>query len=140
MASHEEMAAIPLVEERSSIARRQVESGRVQVRIEVEEREERIPVDLASDRLRIERVPKNERIAEIPLVRLEGNTTIIPVVEEEVVVERRLVLVEEIHVQRTSETSTEEVRVKLRSERAQIESQSVAADPNAGRADTAPGS
>ena len=121
MGNPEEVAAIPLVEERLSIAKRQVESGRLRVRISVEEREERVPIALAHDEVEIERIPKNVPVSEFPAVRLEGNTTIVPVVEEVVVVEKRLVLVEEIHLRRKSATRNEEVSVMLRSEQAAIE-------------------
>jgi uncharacterized protein (TIGR02271 family) len=117
----EEVAAIPLVEERLSIAKRQVEAGRLRVRISVEERDERVPVEVAHDEVEVERVSKNVAVSELPGVRLEGNTTIIPVVEEVVVVEKRLVLVEEIHVRRKIATTTQEVPVTLRSEQASIE-------------------
>lgn len=121
MGKQDEIAAIPLVEERVSIEKRQVESGRVRVRISVAEREERVPVELAHDDVEVERVPKNVTVAELPGVRLEGNTTIIPVVEEVVIVEKRLVLVEEIHVRRKTATTTHEVPVTLRSEQVEIE-------------------
>jgi uncharacterized protein (TIGR02271 family) len=121
MAGQQEVAAIPLVEERVSVAKRQVESGRLRVRISVEEREEQVPVTLAHDEVEVERVPKNVPLAELPSVRLEGNTTIIPVVEEVVVVEKRLVLVEEIHVRRRTATSDEAIPVRLRAEQAAVE-------------------
>ncbi|HLL59021.1 MAG TPA: DUF2382 domain-containing protein, partial [Allosphingosinicella sp.] len=90
MDKQEEVAAIPLVEERLSIEKRQVEAGRLRVRISVAEREERVPVELNHDEVEVERVPRNVPLSELPGVRLEGNTTIIPVVEEVVVVEKRL--------------------------------------------------
>lgn len=121
MSTQEEVAAIPLVEERLSIEKRQVEAGRLRVRISVNEREERVPVSLSHDEVEVERIPRNVPLSELPGVRLEGNTTIIPVVEEVVVVEKRLVLVEEIHVRRKSTPRTEEVPVTLRSEEAAIE-------------------
>jgi uncharacterized protein (TIGR02271 family) len=121
MANQQEVAAIPLVEERLAVAKRQVEAGRLRVRVSVEEREERVPVTLAHDEVEVERVPKNLAVSELPSVRLEGNTTIIPVVEEVVVVEKRLMLVEEIHVRRKSSTTTEEIPVTLRSEQVSIE-------------------
>src|SRR5438128_4303326 len=86
--TQEEVAAIPLVEERLSVAKRQVESGRVRVRVTVEEREELITEQLLRDDLQIERVPKNVRVTDVPHVRLEGNTTIVPVVKEVLVVEK----------------------------------------------------
>ena len=117
----EEYAAIPLVEERLSVGKRSVESGRVRVRVTVEERQETVSEQLARDDVQVERVPRNERLTEMPHVRLEGSTTIIPVVEEMLVVEKALVLVEEIHVRRRTETEMVEIPTTLRSERAIIE-------------------
>ncbi|HEX8214094.1 MAG TPA: DUF2382 domain-containing protein [Allosphingosinicella sp.] len=133
MREQEEVAAIPLVEERVSIAKRQVESERLHVRIAVHEREERVPVELAQDEVEVERVPRNVAISELPLVRHEGNTTIIPVVEEVVVLEKRMVLVEEIHVRRVTATTTEHVPVVIRSEEASIDRQSAESRGPAGR-------
>lgn len=131
MAKQEEVAAIPLVEERLSIGRRQVEAGRLRVRISVNEREELVPVSLAHDEVEVERIPKNVPLSELPGVRLEGNTTIIPVVEEVVVVEKRLMLVEEIHVRRKTAATTEEVPVTLRSEDVTIERDGESLRPDA---------
>ena len=117
----EEVAAIPLVEERLSVAKRQVESGRVRVHVTVEEREETVTEELMSDDLHIERVPRNVRLTEVPRVRLEGNTTIVPVVEEVVVVEKALVLVEEIHISRRPVAEQAQIPVTLRTERATVE-------------------
>ena len=112
--SADEVAAIPLVEERLSVAKRQVESGRVRVHVRVEEREEIVNEQLLREELQIERVPRNERLTEVPHVRLEGNTTIVPVVEEVLVVEKRLVVREELHVRRTRESDVFEERVPVR--------------------------
>ena len=117
----EEYAAIPLVEERLSVAKRTVESARVRVRVSVDERQQTVTEQLARDDVQVERVPRNERVAEMPHVRLEGGTTIIPVVEEVLVVEKALVLVEEIHVRLRTETETVEIPTTLRSERVTIE-------------------
>ena len=121
MTQAEEVAAIPLVEERLEVGKRRVESGRVKVRVAVDTREEIVPAELSHDEVEIRRVPRNVAVGELPGVRLEGDTTIIPVVEEQLVVEKRLVLVEEIHVVRRTRTAVEEIAVALRSERAEIE-------------------
>jgi uncharacterized protein (TIGR02271 family) len=121
MAEPEEVASIPLVEERLEVSKKEVETGRVRVRIGVEEREERLRAELSRDDVEIRRIARNEPVSELPGVRLEGDTTIIPVVEEEVVVEKRLILVEEIHIVRRTEHVTEEIPVTVRSERAEIE-------------------
>jgi stress response protein YsnF len=54
-------------------------------------------------------------------VRTEGDVTIIPVLEEVVHVEKRLVLVEEIHVHRTSRVQQKSIPVTLRKQRVVIE-------------------
>ena len=127
----EEIAAIPLVEERLSITKREVEAGRVRVHVTVAEREETVTEELSRDDVQIERVPRNVRLTEMPHVRLEGSTTIIPVVEEVVIVEKSLVLVEEIHVRRGTATETVEIPVTLRTERARVERDSQASSARA---------
>ena len=51
----------------------------------------------------------------------ESDVTIVPVLEEVLVVEKRLVLKEEFHVRRCVETETVEVAVTLRKQRAIVE-------------------
>jgi len=133
MAEAEEVAAIPLVEERLEVGKRRVESGRVKVRVAVDTREEIVPTELARDEVEIRRVPRNVAVDALPAVRIEGDTTIIPVVEEQLVLEKRLVLVEEIHVARRTRTIVEEIPVTLRSERAEIEREARDVREGAGR-------
>jgi uncharacterized protein (TIGR02271 family) len=133
MTQTEEVAAIPLVEERLEVGKRRVESGRVRVRVAVDTREEIVPAELDRDEVEVRRVPRNVAVSELPGVRLEGDTTIIPVVEEQLVVEKRLVLVEEIHVVRRTRTTVEEIPVALRSERAEIEREARHVPEGAGR-------
>lgn len=121
MAEPEEVASIPLVEERVAVSTKEVETGRLRVRISVGEREEKVGSELVRDEVQIRRVPKDEPLSELPGVRTDGDTTVIPVVEERLVVEKRLVLVEEIHVVRKTETERRDVPVTLRREEADIE-------------------
>jgi uncharacterized protein (TIGR02271 family) len=128
MAEEQEVAAIPLVEERVQISKRQVETGRLRVRVTVGEREEAVPVSLDHDEVEVRRVPRGIPLASIPSVRIEGNVTVIPVVEEVAVVEKRLMLIEEIHVRRKTVTATEHVPVRLRAEQAEVEREGEALD------------
>lgn len=128
MAEEQEVAAIPLIEERVAVTKRQVEAGRTRIRVSVEEREESVPVELRHDEVEIERVPKNLPLQSLPSVRLEGTTTVIPVVEEVVVVEKRLVLVEEIHVRRKSTSEARQVPVTLRVEQVAVDQERLGDD------------
>jgi stress response protein YsnF len=56
-----------------------------------------------------------------PEIRTEGDVTIVPVLEEVVVVEKRLVLKEELHIRRSVKTETVEVPITLRKQRAVVE-------------------
>jgi uncharacterized protein (TIGR02271 family) len=117
----EQDLVIPLVEERVSATKREVETGRVRVRTRVDEREEIVRAELARDRVEVERVAMNQEIASIPAVRQEGEVTIVPVVEERLVVQKKLFLVEEVRLRRTRSIEEHAQPVRLATQRAEIE-------------------
>jgi len=112
---------VPLTEERAKVARRLVETGRVRVSKTVSERSEVVDLPLTREQVDVERVAVN-RIIEGPVeARRDGDTLIIPVVEEVLVVEKRLMLREEVRVTtRTTETRDPQT-VTLRREEAVVE-------------------
>lgn len=105
---------IPLYGEEVSVAKEQVATGRVKVATVTHEHEEPVRQVLENERVELERVPVGRVVEKIPEVRTEGDTTIIPVVEETVVVERRLVLKEEVRIRRVRETQDYKGHVILR--------------------------
>jgi uncharacterized protein (TIGR02271 family) len=117
---------IPLVEEEMRLDKREVTTGRVRIRTEVEEVQETARIALDDQEVEVERVPVGRPVETAPAIRTEGDTTIIPILEEVVVVEKRLVLKEELHVRRRHRTETVEVPITLRKQRATVER--VAAD------------
>jgi uncharacterized protein (TIGR02271 family) len=127
---HEQTEVIPLVEEQLTVGKREVERARVRVHVHVNEREELVRQELARDDVTIERVPQNVRLTEIPQMRTEGTTTIIPVVEEVLVTEKMLVLVEEIRIHRRLTTETHEIPVMLRSEHAEVQRDTGRGEPH----------
>jgi len=100
-----EHLVVPLVEERVRVSKIRREAGRVRVRTFVRQRDETIDVALAEERVHVERVAIGRPAERVEAPRYEGDTYIIPVYEEVFVVEKRLVLREEIHV-RTERTET----------------------------------
>jgi uncharacterized protein (TIGR02271 family) len=112
---------IPVIEEQVRIDKRLVETGRVRVRTVVEEREELVRDALSRDEVEIVRVAIDREVEVAPQVRHEGDTLIVPVVEEVIVVEKRLVLREEIHLRRRTTVEPVEAPVKVRSTRAHVE-------------------
>ena len=115
---------IALVEETARIDKRVVETGRVRVETRTETIEQVLRETLRSDTVGVTRVPVDRVIVEgdpVPTVRTEDGVTIIPVLEEILVVEKRLVLKEEVHVRQTSSGEDVEVPVTLRRQHAVIE-------------------
>lgn len=91
---------IPVVQESVEIAKQARPTGVVHVRRHVHEEMEEIDEALESTEVVVERVPVGAWIDEAPAERREGDTVIIPVVEEVPVVVMRLRLVEEVRVTR----------------------------------------
>jgi len=112
---------IPVVQEEAVIRTRKIDRGGVRIHKQVNEREEVVQQPLTRETVNVERVPIGQVVDIAPGVRQEGDTLIIPVLEEVLVVEKRLVLKEELWVTRRQVTETEEVRVQLREEEVTLE-------------------
>lgn len=117
----DEVARIPLVEERLRVRKQTRETGRVRLTKHVDVREELVDEPLFREEVEIERVPVNRYVDELAATRSRGDTTIFPVYEEVLVVEKRLLLKEELHVTRRRTEHRNPQRVTLRSERVEVE-------------------
>jgi stress response protein YsnF len=115
-----DQVVIPIHAEEVSIGKRQVVTGRLTVSTITHSREELVQELLRKERVEIERVPVGQVVQEVPQVREEGDLTIIPVVEETVFIERRLVLKEEVRIRRIHETQNYQECVVLRTQEAVI--------------------
>jgi uncharacterized protein (TIGR02271 family) len=116
-----ENISVPVIEEELEVGKRRVEGDRVSVRTIPRERVETVEQPLESMEVQIERVAIGRQIDAAPDIRNEGDTTIIPVVEERLVVEKRLFLLEEIHVHRRRVITQFHQNVTLRSQEVVIE-------------------
>ena len=105
---------LPLLAEEVAVTKRVVETGRVQVARITHEREQLIDELLAQQTADIERVRIGQPVDTMPAVREEGDTVVIPIVEEVLVVERRLFLKEEVRVRRVHSTQRHQESVTLR--------------------------
>ncbi|HEY0603377.1 MAG TPA: YsnF/AvaK domain-containing protein [Herpetosiphonaceae bacterium] len=120
LAAGEELR-IPVIREEAVVRTREVERGGVRVHKTVNEREEVIEQPTMREEVDVERVAIGRVVDTVPEVREEGDTLIIPVLEEMLVVEKRLVLKEEIRVTKRRTTETEQARVVLNEEQVTIE-------------------
>ena len=111
---------LELFAEDLSVAKEKVETGRVRVATRTREREALIDEDLVREHVEIETVPVGLRIDAVPEPRQEGDTTIIPIVEEVLFVERQLVLKEEVRIRRIHTTDHHKETVMLRYQEAVV--------------------
>jgi uncharacterized protein (TIGR02271 family) len=111
---------VPLYAEELSVTKEKRETGRVRITTVTRQREEVVDELLARERVEVETVAIGKPIEAIPPVRNEGDTIVVPVVEEILVTERRLVLKEELRIRRVHTTERHQERVTLRRQEASI--------------------
>ena len=111
---------LTLLAEELAVDKQTVETGRVHVNKHTQTREVAIDEDLLTESAEIETIPIGRRIFEMPMVRHEGETTIVPIVEEVLHTERRLFLKEEVRITRKKTTAQFHDRVTLRYQEAVV--------------------
>ena len=115
------LESIPVLEEEFNLHTRKVPKGGVRVEIRTETLQEVAGVTVHEDIVDIRRVPVELPVEKPPPVRTEGDVLIVPVLEEVVVVERRLMLKEELHIRRRRTSKEVDIPVTRRSQRVLVE-------------------
>jgi uncharacterized protein (TIGR02271 family) len=115
-----EEAVVPVLQEELVVGKQQVPTGGVRVHKRVREHVELVDVPLEHEDLEIRRVVVDREVPDYLPVRREGDTTIVPIVEEVLVVEKRLRLKEEVYITRRRVTEQHQERVILHSEEADV--------------------
>lgn len=116
-----EAVVMPVIEEELAVQKREVETRRVRITKIVREREEIVDEPLLKEEVEVERVVINRVVNEPVPVRYEGDTMIVSVLEEMLVVEKRLVLKEEWRITRRQSEFHQSQQVTLRSEEVTVE-------------------
>jgi uncharacterized protein (TIGR02271 family) len=116
-----ESTVIPLVAESVSIERQQIKGDTIRLTVTTKTHEHLLDEPITRQRVEIERIPIGRAIDVARPVRTEGDTIIIPVVEEIVIVERRLMLKEEISLRRIQTSARHRENVTVREQEAVIE-------------------
>jgi uncharacterized protein (TIGR02271 family) len=114
-------AVIPVIHEEATISKRVVETGKVRIAKNVREYEEIVDIPHFQEEVNVDRVPVNQFVDEAPSIRNEGDATIIPVLEERYVLEKRLFLVEELHIRKDRIEKHNPQTVKVLKEEVTIE-------------------
>ncbi len=125
-----EAVRVPVARERVVLDR--VEQEQIAARLSLRTRTEEavIDEDLRSEHIDIERVPVGRVVSEYPQARHEDGITIVPVVEEVLVVQYRIV--EEVRIIPRTETVRHKETVTLRQQEIHIEKMPPVGDDPAG--------
>lgn len=118
-----EQAVIPVVEETVELGHRLVDTGRgVRITKHVTEHEAHIDDPLMHEEVTVERVPIDMLVSgPEPRQHYEGETLVIPVLEEVLVVEKRVRLKEELRVTRRVHREHTTQHVRFNSEDVSVE-------------------
>lgn len=114
------ISKIDLVEEKLNIDIQKVETGSVQVHKKIISENVTQEIPVTHEEVQVDHVAVNQYVDVAPQTRYEGNTTIISVVKEVLVVEKRLMLVEELHISKKQVTSSATITETLRKEEIEI--------------------
>lgn len=106
--------------EQLQVSRRQRSGETVRVQTVTTEHGQLVEEPLTHERVEVVRVPVDRIVETVPEIRQEGDVTIMPVVEEQMIVQRRLVLKEEVHVRRIQASTLHRETVILRHQEAVI--------------------
>jgi uncharacterized protein (TIGR02271 family) len=111
---------IPLFEEELSVSKRVVPTSRVQVSRITHSHEQLVDELLSREQVEVERIAIGKPIDAMPSVREEGDSIIVPVVEQVLRIERLLILKEEVWIRRVKGTERYQERVTLRQQQAVV--------------------
>jgi uncharacterized protein (TIGR02271 family) len=119
-AKHDDV--IPVLKEQLHVEKRVEEAAIVRISKQLTEHEQTVTIPLLAEEILVERVAINQLIdSPPPTLRYEGDTMIIPVIKEVAVVEKRLMLVEELHIVKRQNQKQETQQVKLKEEEVKVE-------------------
>ena len=116
-----ETEVLQILDETMSVSKREVVTGHVTVTTRTEVRDEIAEIALNRHNVDVTRVPVGRIVEGQPMVRTEGDTTIVPVVEERYVVVKQIYLKEELHIRHVVERDVVTTPVQLRRQHAVVE-------------------
>lgn len=120
-ATSAESMTVPVLAEMAHVQRAQRQTGAVRVAKRVSRVAQVVDEPVYRENARVERKRIDRVVSTLPRIRTEGDTTIVPVLEEVLVIEKRVVLREEIRITRVRAVERTRRRVELRAEQARVE-------------------
>lgn len=116
-----ETTVIPVIQEEAQVNKHPIERNRLRVTKQVHTQDETIDVPLKQERVQVERIPVEQFVDAAAQPHYEGETLVIPVMEEVLVIEKKLRLKEEIRISKYAEEVPHQETVTLRREEVSVE-------------------
>lgn len=117
-----EQIVVPVIEEELLVTKQQIERSVVRVTTKVNSHEEVVDEPLLYEWVSVERVPVNQFIEEdLPNVREENGVMVIPIIEEVLVIQKKILLREEVHLTKHKTTVRKPQKIVLRSQVVEVE-------------------
>ncbi|HEV2736350.1 MAG TPA: DUF2382 domain-containing protein [Longimicrobiaceae bacterium] len=116
-------ARLTLSEEELNLRKQRMSAGEVDIHKRVETEHVSTPVTTMREEAVVERRPISDATLQAGTARIEGDEIRIPLMEEEVIVEKRVVPTEELVVRKHTVQETETVEADLRKERVDVDQQ-----------------
>jgi uncharacterized protein (TIGR02271 family) len=93
----DEKFVIPIIQEQLQVSKEILETGKISISKKVIEENYDTEVSVYHEDVIVERKPIDKYIeGDLPQIRIEGDTTIMPIIKEVII--KRLLLVEEVHI------------------------------------------
>ncbi len=124
MQADDSTLVLPVVREQVQVGTRTIDTGRgVRIHKTVSEHPHNIDEMLLRDALDVQRIAVDQivSLSEAPVTRQEGDTLIVPILEEVLVIEKKVRIKEEIHITRSHSHERHVDTVLLKQEDVSIE-------------------
>ena len=112
---------IPVIQEQIVIDKQVIETGKVRVRKTVSEETASLNIPLIQENYDVQRVPAQEVFDKPPGIRYEGDTIVVPVMREIVIVEKKYELIEEVRLTKRTTAVPHIQEITLLKEHVQVE-------------------
>lgn len=122
---HDTELRVPILEERLVPGKRPVDLGELRIHKHVENVAEQVSQPVTRDHLLVERVPINRPLEAPVSMREEGDWLVIPIMEEVLVVQKRLMLKEEVRIRKEQVVEEQVVHESVRREHVELEDATV---------------
>ena len=114
-------ATLQLLEETLEVSKKATVVGTVRVSTKTETFDDIAEVSLDRNVIDVSRVFVGQIVEVAPTIRTEGDTTIVPVIEERFIVVKQLYLKEELHIRHRVETEVSRTPVSLKRQTAVVQ-------------------